>query len=74
MFGIGIGELLIVGIIVTCPLVILFVVLYLARITGGSSSASAEETRLLRELAARMNDMDRRMSALETVLLERTPP
>lgn len=71
MFGIGMTEIIIVGIIAVCPLVVLFVVIYLARRAVSGDHAAAEETRIVQELVKRMDTMDERMSALETILLER---
>lgn len=68
---IGAAELIIIGIVVACPLVVLFAVIYLVRGAGGGGMASAEEAQILRELVDRMNAMDQRMSGLETVLLEK---
>jgi len=66
----GIPELVIVAIIGVGPLTAVIVAIYLAR-RAGANTLAADEVALLRELSGRMDDMDRRMGALENVLLER---
>lgn len=68
MFGIGIAEIVIVGLIVTVPLVLLFLVIFAGR--KGGNAASAEETQLVQELLQGLKKLEERMNSLETILLE----
>lgn len=69
MFGIGVAELVVVGLIVTVPLVVLFLMIFANR--KGGNAASAEETQLAQELLQGLRRLEERMNSLETILLER---
>lgn len=69
MFGIGVAELVVVGLIVTVPLVVLFLMIFANR--KGGNAASAEETQLVQELLQGLRRLEERMNSLETILLER---
>lgn len=70
MFGIGITEIAVLAIIATCPLVILYIALYMARSMSGGGTIS-KQTLFVEALARRMDAMEERMTALETILRER---
>jgi phage shock protein B len=69
MFGIGVAELVVVGLIVTVPLVVLFLMIFANR--KGGNAASAEETQLVQELLQGLRRLEERMNSLETILLQR---
>ena len=67
MFGIGGAELVVIGLIVTVPLVLLFLMIFANR-KGGS--AASEETQLVQELLQGLKKLEDRINSLETILLE----
>lgn len=69
MFGIGIFEVVFLGLIVTVPLVLLFLVIFVGRKAGGGSST--DETRLVQELMQGLKGLEERIESLETLLIER---
>lgn len=69
MFGIGVAELVVIGFIVTVPLVVLFLMIFATR--KGGNAASTEETQLVQELLQGLRRLEERMNSLETILLQR---
>ena len=69
MFGIGVAEIVVIGLIATVPLVLMFLVLFAGR--KGGRASSTEETRMLQELLQGLRTLEERMNSLETILLER---
>jgi len=65
MFGIGIMELLIVGILCTPVLVAVFFLVQIQR-RNIDQGPSKEDLSLLRELVDRMGDIERRLDSLES--------
>jgi phage shock protein B len=65
-----IGGLLVTGLVVLLPVLIVSMVL---RAKGKSSKGAMnqEELRLVQQIHASLADMERRIEALETILLER---
>lgn len=70
MFGIGITEIAVLSVIAACPLVLLYIALYMARRMNGGGTIS-KQTLFVEALARRMDAMEERMTALETILRER---
>lgn len=71
MFGIGIAELVIVGLLVTVPLVLLFLMIYALRHGQQGPQRSTEDAQAIRELLQGLKRLEERMDSLETILLER---
>lgn len=71
MFGIGVTELVIVGLMVTVPLVLLFLMIYALRRSQQGPQRSAEDAQAIRELLQGLKRLEERMDSLETILLER---
>lgn len=72
MIGIGIAELVIVGLLVTVPLVLLFLMIYaFRRSQQGSQGLSPDDAQAIRELLQGLKRLEERMDSLETILLER---
>lgn len=68
MFGLGVAEIVVIGLIITVPLVLLFLLIFACR--KGGNAASTEETQLVQELLQGLKKLEERMNSLETVLLE----
>ena len=68
MFGIGVASIVVIGLIVTVPLVLLFLLVFASR--KGGNAASTEETQLVQELLQGLKKLEERMNSLETILLE----
>ena len=71
MFGIGIAELVIVGLLVTVPLVLLFLMIYALRRSQQGPQSSTEDAQAIRKLLQGLKRLEERMDSLETILLER---
>lgn len=71
MFGIGIAELVIVGLMVTVPLVLLFLMTYALRRSQQGPQSSTEDAQAIRELLQGLKRLEERMDSLEAILLER---
>ena len=72
MFWIEVAEIVVIGLIVTVPLVLMFLLVYALRQgTQRGQAASTEETRLVQELLQGLKKLEDRMNSLETILLER---
>lgn len=71
MFGIGATEIVIVGLMVTVPLVLLFLMTYALRRGQQGRQSSTEEAQAIRELLQGLKRLEERMDSLETILLER---
>ena len=69
MFWIEVAEIVVIGLIVTVPLVLLFLLVFASR--KGGPAGSAEETQLVQELLQGLRKLEERMNSLETILLER---
>jgi phage shock protein B len=71
MYGIGVADLVVVGLFVSVPLVLMFLTMYaLRRGLQGRGNASDEESRLLPELLQGLKRLEERIDSLETILLE----
>lgn len=68
MFGLGVAEIVVIGFIITVPLVLLFLLIFACR--KGGNAASTEETQLVQELLQGLKKLEERMNSLETILLE----
>ena len=71
MIGIGIAELVIVGLLVTVPLVLLFLMIYALRRSQQGPQSSTEDAQAIRELLQGLKRLEERMDSLEAILLER---
>ena len=72
MFGIGATELIVVGVIVSVPLVLIFLTMYALRKSEHSGrTSSSEETQLLQEVLRGLKRLEDRVDSLESTLLDR---
>lgn len=72
MFGIGVTELIVVGVIVSVPLVLIFLAMYALRKSEHSGrTSSSEETQLLQEVLRGLKRLEDRVDSLESTLLDR---
>ncbi len=71
MFGIGFSEVVVLAGIAACPLVLLYIALYMTRRMGYGGSNIAEQTLILEALERRMTAMEERMTAVEKILPRR---
>lgn len=68
MFGLGVAEIVVIGLIITVPLVLLFLLIFTCR--KGGNAASTEETQLVQELLQGLKKLEERVHSLETMMLE----
>lgn len=73
MFGIGATEIVIVGLMVSVPLVLIFLAMYALRKSEHSGrTSSSEETQLLQEVLRGLKRLEERVDSLETTLADRS--
>jgi phage shock protein B len=65
------GPLLLVGVVCAVLLFALLAVKALSGVPGRGETAGAEEVRLMQELHGALSGLERRVEALETILMER---
>ena len=70
MFGIGVTELMVVGVIVSVPLVLIFLAMYALRKSKHGCASSSEETQLLQEVLRGLKRLEDRVDSLESILLD----
>jgi len=68
MFGIGFSEVVVLAGIAACPLVLLYIALYMTRRMGYGGINIPEQTLILEALERRMTAMEERMTAMERLL------